>query len=118
MSGKYRIVFLGLTVERAVFAEKMAQLGVDGVQGDEIINRAPVILKEGLDMERARRYADAVQNAGGRAVIKDDGVQDEQRMVTRPLAIIPFADFIMCPVCGHKQPKGEFCEKCRSKISD
>ena len=96
----------------------MAQLGVDGIQVDEIISRTPVILKEGLEMERARRYADAIQNAGGRAVIKEDGGQDEKRIITRPLAITPFADFTMCPVCGHKQPKGEVCEKCHSKISD
>lgn len=98
--------------------QKMARLGVDHGQADEIISRSPIILKEGLDSDAARRYADAVQDAGGRVVIKDNGRADERKLSGQPLVITPFRGFIMCHKCGHKQPKGSICEKCLSKISE
>ncbi|MFC1884228.1 hypothetical protein ACFL2O_05615 [Thermodesulfobacteriota bacterium] len=112
------VVFFGLTVEREVFHERMSRMGVDPIQIDEIIKRAPIIMKDEMDSYAARRYADAVQDAGGRAVIRENGSIDEQRITGKPVAIASFEDFTMCPHCGHKQPKGNICEKCHSKMAE
>ena len=118
ISGRYRVVFLGLAVEKETFAQKMSRLGVDQERVDEIISRSPIILKEGLGLDMARRYADAVQDAGGRVVIKEDGLSDGHKVIGQPLVITPFKDFTMCPECGHKQPKGRSCEKCGAKLDE
>ena len=112
------VVFLGLTVEKDIFFERMSRIGADPVQVSEIIKRAPIIMKHEMDSYSARRYADAVQGAGGRVVIRENGSTDEQRSTGRPVAIASFEDFTMCPHCGHKQPKGNVCEKCHSKIAE
>ena len=118
MGGKYKVIFVGLNLEREVFIEKMNQLGVDDTEAHDIVNRSPIILKEGMGLERARRYADTIQDAGGRVVIRENGQLNDREPVDEPFVIASFNDFTMCPECGHKQPKGSVCEKCNSKMSE
>ena len=111
MDKKYRIVFLGLTVSEKDFSFQMSRLGLSPEQIRQVIDRAPVILKNDLPLKYARKYADAVQQAGGRVNIQENGFF-EKEMEPRPLNIEPLESFVMCPECGHKQHRESLCEKC------
>ena len=111
MVKKYRVVFYGLVKSREQFMQGMSGLGVSAAMIEEIILKAPVILKGGMTPGIARRYADAVQEAGGRVRIQDDGTFEEQESM-ESINIEPFDSFIMCPECGHKQLKADACIKC------
>jgi hypothetical protein len=71
-----------------------------------------VVLKAELTLAEARQYAEAVQLAGGRVNIQEQGLFEEPERHRKVLEIKPFEYFTMCPECGHKQPKGEACVKC------
>ena len=116
MNKKYRVVFQGLTVEKDDFKADMARLAVPAEAVDMIIKKAPVVLKEGLTLADARRYADAVQEAGGRVMIQENGFFEESRRINRAVSITSFKEFTMCAECGFKQPKGEVCVKCGFKL--
>jgi hypothetical protein len=114
---KYRVVFLGLIKSREHFIQGMSRLGVSYTMSVEIIRKAPVILKGSMTLGRARPYADAIQDAGGRVQIQESGIFEEQEIMGRPMNmgpvnIEPFDSFIRCPECGHKQLKAEVCIKC------
>ena len=114
MSGdkKYRVVFLGLLDSPGNFQEGMARHGVSDPVVDQIIQRAPVILKGALGLGDARVYADAVYQAGGRVNIQENGLFEEPMRSGRSLDIKPLERFTMCPECGYKQLKAEVCERC------
>lgn len=110
MANTYQILFLGLAVSKEDFRVQMAQLGVSSETVDIIVEKAPVILKEGLDTQNSLLYADAVQNAGG--IVEIQGNDSSEEVEKHSIAIAPFKNFTMCPECGLKQQKRDVCIKC------
>lgn len=90
----------------------MARLGVQLDAVDRMLSNAPIIMKGELTLGAARRYADAVQEAGGKVRIEECGSFDDSRRISRSVHIALFKEFTMCPECGFKQQKGEKCVKC------
>jgi hypothetical protein len=112
MSKKYRVVFHGLVGEEEKFRERMNRLGVQPDALDRMLLNAPIIMKGELTLAAARRYADAVQEAGGKIRIEESGTFDDSRRINRSVHIASFKEFTMCPECGFKQQKGDVCIKC------
>ncbi|RLJ04660.1 MAG: hypothetical protein DRP14_03025 [Candidatus Aenigmatarchaeota archaeon] len=73
MAKKYRIALFGIKAEEEIFRQNMAKLGVSGSALDKYIERAPVVLKRDLSLEEARKYAEAIINAGGFVNIQETG---------------------------------------------
>jgi len=117
MARKYRVVFLGVLKASADFKVGMSALGVPPDTVEEMVAKAPVILKEDLPLRIARQYADAVQGAGGRVNIEDHGSIELPEPMRR-IAIKPLATFMMCPECGYKQLKSVACVKCGFKLGE
>jgi hypothetical protein len=116
MIKKYHLRFLGVREGKEVFKARMSQLGVPDEKVEELVSRAPVVIKRNLTLREARQYADAVQEAGGRVVIQEHGYFEELRGVNHPASITPFRDFTMCPECGLVQPKKQACVKCGASL--
>jgi hypothetical protein len=112
MDKKYRVVFVGLVTNEDNFIHGISRLGVASDSAELIISKAPVILKEDMRLKEARRYADAVQQAGGRVLIKAHGFFKDEDVASDTSTIEPMENFIMCPQCGHKQLKGGTCVRC------
>jgi ribosomal protein L32 len=108
----YRVLLLGRMGERQDFEEKMEKLGISPGTVQEMIAKAPSALKAGLPLGEARAYAEAVQEAGGKVNIQEDGVSEEFNRSHPPIEIRSLQDFTMCPECGHRQIKAEACVKC------
>lgn len=116
MSKKYRVVFHGLLGEEKAFREHMTGLGVGADALDRMLREAPIVMKGELTLGAARRYADAVQQAGGKVRIEESGSFDDSRRINRSVHIASFKEFTMCPECGFKQQKGEVCVKCGFRL--
>ena len=112
MTKTYRVVLLGRFEEKQDFEEKMEKLGFAPDQLRNLIAGAPSALKAGLPLGEAREYAEAVQEAGGKVNILEDGVSEENKRQRPPMEIRSLKDFTMCPECGHRQIKAEACVKC------
>jgi len=108
----YRVLLLGRMEEKQDFEEKMEKLGISPGTVQEMIAKAPSALKAGLPLGEARAYAEAVQEAGGKVNIQEDGVSEELGRAHPPIEIRSLQDFTMCPECGHRQIKAEACVKC------
>ena len=113
---KYRIVFLGLVETPEGFKENMSRFGVNGAVVDQILQKAPVILKGDMTLGDARKYADAVHFAGGRVNIQESGLFEETKIRQGSMDIKSLEKFTMCPECGYKQLKKKFCERCGSHL--
>lgn len=112
MDKKYRVIFIGLLTNEDNFIHEISRLGITPDSAELLIKKSPITLKEDMRLKDARRYADAVQQAGGRVKIQAHGFfTDDQVNVTVP-NIEPLENFIMCPQCGHKQLKKEICVRC------
>jgi hypothetical protein len=109
---KYRVLFLGLVGNEEAFRARMCKMGASMPTVDLMISKAPIILKGGMTLKEARLYADAVQLAGGKVNIQEQGLFEEPETMNRPLHIKPLEDFIMCPECGYKQLRERACVKC------
>ena len=112
MVKKYRIIFLGLLQSLQCFKERMSTFGIPSTTVEQIVQKAPVVLKAELTLADARQYAEAVQLAGGKVNIQEQGLFEEPDRPSKSVEIKPFEYFTMCPECGYKQPKGEACVKC------
>ena len=112
MTKKYRIVFLGLFESEEDFKLSMSRLGVSPEAIEQMIQRAPIVIKGEMTLGDARQYADAIQYAGGRVNIQECGVFEEPDQINRPFEIKTLENFTMCPECGFKQLKAEACVKC------
>jgi hypothetical protein len=110
MAKRYRVIFYGLSGNKEQFKDRMVNLNARPDLVDKIINRAPVILKEGLSLEISMRYASAVQRAGGKVEIQE--YEQHKNPVARKISVAPFNDFTMCPECGKKQLKRQSCIRC------
>jgi len=111
----YRILFHGIIGNIDNFKAGMARLGICPELVDNMIKQAPVILKGGISFGTARRYAGAIQKAGGKVTIKEHGHLEEINQNNHQV-IVPFQDFTICSECGMKQQKREFCIKCGFKL--
>ena len=116
MTKKCRVLFQRPSGDEGAFKSQMIRLGVNTETLDKIVGKAPLILAQGLTLGAARRYADAIQLAGGKVTIQEHGWFEETRRMSRGISVAPFENFTMCPRCGFKQPKGEKCVKCASKL--
>lgn len=110
MNRVYRVVFLGLLEKEEYFKSRMSKMGISPDLVENIIEKAPVVLKESQSLEYIRKYAEAVYRAGGdvniRACNAGDPVRDDS-------GDIPAMDeFTQCPQCGYKQIKNKTCTKC------
>jgi hypothetical protein len=113
MAKKYRVIFHGLIEKnKEAFVAGMLRLGAPAEIVAKMLEKAPVILKGELTLGYARRYADAVQDAGGRVTIQEHGYFKKSGRMNAGVSIAPFNEFTMCPECGLKQPKGEACARC------
>lgn len=112
MNVRYRVIFLGLVESKDRFIEGMSRLGVSSETVEQVVNKAPVILKEGMNLGYARKYADAIQDAGGKINIKEHIFLGEPKEGDSAFEIEPLENFTRCPECGHKQLKVEACVKC------
>jgi len=109
---KYRVVFLGLKVNKENFRQNMTGLGVRPSTIEQMIKKAPIVIKGEMRLGDARKYADAIQDAGGKVQIQEHGLFENTRSNNKSLEITPLGQFTMCPECGHKQLKENTCEKC------
>jgi hypothetical protein len=112
VSKKYRVTFFGITADPGIFRQNMAKLGVSGSTLDKYIEKAPVVLKRDLTLADARRYAEAIMNAGGLVNIQETGEFPESKSPPERSIISSDQDFSLCPNCGFKQKKGDFCVRC------
>jgi hypothetical protein len=112
MNKKYRVVFLGLIEREEDFTSRMSRLGVSSEAVQQIIQRAPIVLKRNMTLGDAREYADAIQYAGGRVNIQEHGFFEKPDRINRLFDIKPLENFTMCPRCGYKQLKEKACVKC------
>ncbi|HOP48735.1 MAG TPA: hypothetical protein PK874_13835 [Desulfobacteraceae bacterium] len=118
MVKKYRVIFKGLNKSDEEFKERMYRMGVPSETLDEIVRRAPVVIKKDVTLKYARQYADAVQEAGGIIKIQECGWFEEEKHFNQSTRIISLEDFRMCPECGYKQPKKNKCVKCGCSLAD
>jgi len=112
VSKTYRVLLLSRVEEKERFEEKMEKLGFSADRLRDVIAEAPCALKAGLPLGEAREYAEAIQEAGGKVNIQEDGVSEEFERAHPPMEIRSLKDFTMCPECGHRQIKSEACVKC------
>ena len=117
MGIRYRVVFLGLNKTEQSFIDGMSKLGVSPVVSGSVVKKAPVILKEDLSGDVARKYADAVQSAGGKVNIIKYSCSEKDENKKSIFTIEPMENFTMCPQCGYKQLKAGFCSKCGLALS-
>lgn len=111
MAKTYRVVFLELRAAEDEFREHMRGLGADDVKVEQILTHAPLVIRRDLSLKTARRYAEAVEEAGGRVCIQEHGNCDDKED-NRGWAIRTLDQFTMCPECGFKQVKANFCIRC------
>ena len=83
----YRVLLLGRIEEKQDFEEKMEKLGFSPESVRELIAKAPSVLKVGQPLGEAREYAEAIQEAGGRVNIQEDGVSEEFNRLHPPIEI-------------------------------
>ena len=112
MTKIYRVVLLGRMEGKQDFEEKMEKFGFSTFIVQDLIQKVPSLLKAGLPLGEAREYAEAVQDAGGKVNIQEDGFCEEPKNLRSPTEIRSLKDFTMCPECGHRQLKAEACVRC------
>ncbi len=112
MDKRYRVIFSSLLTEEDHFKHRMLRLGVSEEVTRDIVKRAPVILKRDLSLREARAYADAIFQAGGKAVIHVEDRGNEGMENGSSSGILTMKNFIMCPRCGQKQVRSEACVRC------
>ena len=112
MAKKYRVVLFGVNIEEEVFRHNMARLGVSTSVLNDYIDKTPVVLVRDLSLANARRYAEAIINAGGLATIQEAGEFPETRPPYEKPGISSQEDFMICPNCGFKQKRSRRCMRC------
>ncbi len=112
MAKKYRVVLFGVNVDEGVFQKNMARLGVSGSLLKDYLTKAPVVLVRDLNLADARRYADAIINAGGFANIQETGETPQTIPSYGKSVVAPQEDFMICNNCGFKQKRAPRCVRC------
>lgn len=117
MGKRYLCIFRGVYGSEDRFRAAMHQFGLSEAFLDQLISRAPVVIKRDVDLKEARRYFDALQDAGGLVSIVENGItKREKRETGLEQRIAPFEAFVMCPECGLKQSASARCVKCGRKL--
>jgi hypothetical protein len=114
---QYRVVLLGIMNDEETFRNNMVKLKVSYTDLDKYIKNTPVVLKRDLRLADARKYADAIINAGGLVNIQETGEFPETRSPTKKRITSPGQDFVVCPNCGFKQKKEDFCVRCEFDLN-
>jgi len=109
---KYRVVLFGVNIDEGVFQQNMARLGVSSSELNAYIEKAPVVLVRDLNLANARRYAEAIINAGGLATIQEAGEFLETRPSYGKPGVSSQEDFMICHNCGFKQKRSSRCVRC------
>ncbi len=117
MAKQYRVVLLGINNDDETFRNNVAKLGVPHNAVDKYIKKAPVVLKRDLSLADARKYADAIIDAGGLVNIQETGeIPDIQTSGDRRISFTD-QDFVQCPNCGFKQKRADVCVRCAFDLS-
>lgn len=110
MGKVYKVVFLGLSEREDIFKKNISSLGVSCSAAEEMIEKAPVVLKENESLDFLKKYAAAITGAGGNVSIytspDNSGTSDKYRDIPT------MASFTQCPQCGFRQLKEDKCVKC------
>lgn len=112
MAKKYRVVLFGVHVDEGAFQKNMARLGVSSSEVKGYIEKAPVVLVRDLSLADARKYAEAIMNAGGHVNIQETGEFPEPRPSSEKPDVPLLEDFMVCRNCGLRQKKAQRCVRC------
>ncbi len=107
---KYQLLFGGLLGDEKRFRNMMARRGVKHSLVDQMLREAPVIVKQNLSLETARKYADALSAMGAKVTILDQDPQENQKESSNK--VTPMSSFLPCPRCGLVQPETDVCPRC------
>lgn len=119
MPKRYCVIFQGLMSDQERFRHRMAALGASPDVLERMMSRAPLVVKEDLTLEQAKRYSDLIRGAGGKVAIYDRGWGERHaHRLSHPWAVAHFEKFTPCPRCGLKHLKGETCPRCGLMISE
>jgi hypothetical protein len=116
----YRVIFEELLGSRDDFERHILSSGLNHEQIGLIFDKAPVVLKAGLPLKEARKYAEVFQTAGAKIQIQENGVLDSGAVHKQKIVfeVRPLQDFTRCPQCGHKQLKARNCQRCGLELTD
>lgn len=117
MAKKYRVVLLGIRLDREIFRQNMARLGVPDSALDKYMKKVPAVLKRDLSLADARRYAETIINAGGLVNIQETGEFPETESPAETINRSSSQDLAICPNCGFKQKKEDLCGRCGWSLS-
>jgi len=112
MEKRYKVIFSNLLKEKDFFKYRMTMLGVPEETSEEIIKKAPIIIKKKLTLGDARRYADVLLEAGAKVTIHVDDDTERAGDYKGSSGLVTLKNFVMCPECGHKQIKANACIRC------
>jgi hypothetical protein len=117
MAKIYRVVLFGVNVDEDAFQKNMARLGVSSSALKDYLAKIPVVLVRNLNLPDARRYADAIINAGGLATIQETGETPQTiSSYKKPNAALQEEDFMICTNCGLKQKRAPRCVRCGFEV--
>ncbi len=117
MAKKYRVVLFGIRLDREIFRQNMARLGVSDSALDKYMKKVPAVLKRDLSLADARRYAETIINAGGLVNIQETGEFPETESPAETINTSSSQDLAICPNCGFKQKKEDLCGRCGWSLS-
>lgn len=147
----YKVIFLGLSVigpeeETRLIGGLQKRFNLSPERAESLLQRVPIVVKKGLTVEEAQRYAKVFEEIGGRAKLEEEkepiptleitrGFEPEHEPEPRaepgprPEPKPPFAyrsapekkafikGMVTCPQCGFEQPETDECIKCGVIIS-
>jgi predicted transcriptional regulator len=114
---KYRVVLIGVSVDEEVFQKNMARLGVSSSVLKNYLEKAPVVLVRDLNLADARRYAEAIMDAGGHANIQETGETPQTMPSYGNPGVASQEDFMICSNCGFKQKRAPRCVRCGFEVT-
>jgi hypothetical protein len=114
---KYRVVLFGVNGEEVLFQRNMGRLGVSSSALKGYLEKAPVVLVRDLSLANARKYAEAIINAGGLVSIQETGEFPETRPSRGKSDGASPEDFMICQNCGLKQKRSERCVRCGFEVT-
>lgn len=116
MAGKmYQLLFAGLLGEEKKFREMMHVMGVRPSLVDQMLREAPIIVKQNLSLQSARKYAELMSAMGAKITILDQFPQSGDEQETEPPS--PMSSFVPCPQCGLVQSNDDICPRCGFRLT-
>ncbi|GEM_PF-3197781 len=113
---KYQLVFMGLWSDERRFREMMSLRGVKPSLIDQMLREAPIIVKQNLSMQSARKYAETLSAMGARVTILDQTPPEKER--NGGSGLTPMSSFVPCPQCGLVQSGSDTCPRCGFRLAD